>query len=118
MFADESKRSSSYWPRIPGPQLPRASLVVRASGGFVRATTESSTKFTKDDSSSSSFAGAIAERSTSAEFGLRHCRWCQRTSKRDSVLQRWKPQVRFPGRDICIPGNSLHRELIEAIKKV
>src|ERR1035437_8116261 len=118
MFVDESKRSSSYLPRIPGPQLQRASLVVRASGGSGQATTESSTKLTKDGSSSSSFEWAIAERSTNTEFVLRHCCLCRSTLKRNSVPQRWKLQVRFPGQDTCIPSNSLLRESIEAVKKV
>jgi prevent-host-death family protein len=45
LFVDESKRSSSYLPRIPGPQLQRASLVVRASGRFGRPTTGYSGEF-------------------------------------------------------------------------
>ena len=50
-IVDESKRFSSYWLTVPDPLRQCDSLVVRASGGSVRATTESSTKFMKDDSS-------------------------------------------------------------------
>jgi hypothetical protein len=101
-FVDEYKPSSSYFPRIPGPQLQRASLVVRASGGFGRATTESSTKFMKSSFLFLSFARATVERSTSAEFVLGCCCLCRVILERDSVPQRWKSRGRFLSQDTCI----------------
>ena len=90
MFDDAFKPSWSYFPRILDPQPQRASLAVRASGEFGRATTESSTKFMKGNFLFLSFAWATAERSTSAEFVLGHFCLCRVILERDSVLQRWK----------------------------
>jgi len=75
-FVDEYKPSSITFRESP-PQLQRASLVVRASGGFGRATTESSTKFMKSSFLFLSFARATVERSTSAEFVLGCCCLCR-----------------------------------------